>query len=680
MILRSRSLASALVAAFLFVLAGCSGDKNGDGGERSAQSTSEKSAETGNPDEWDLTDLYSTQDDWASAREAVNQKIETLEALRDGFGESGAAMASAMDTIFLTLKELYQIYAYASLGADEDIRDADGEARRQEAQKTYNDFSSATSWLNPEILTIGEERVAGLLNKEKRLDKHRFYIENVLRRAPHTLDAASEKLLAATSPATEAPNNIYTILANADLPWPEITLSDGEALTLDKAAYSRFRQSANRADRKLVFDQFWGAWKGFENTMGAVLGGHLKGLRLQTEQRKFETSAERALFDDAMPTAVYETLITEVNASLPTLHRYFALRKRMLGIEDAMGYHDIYPPLVALDKEFSIETSIEITREALAPLGAPYLDAYDKGVSGRWMHIYPQTGKRSGAYMQGAAYDVHPYVLLNHNDDYESASTFAHEFGHAVHSVLANDAQPFETADYATFIAETASIMNEMLLQDLVVARAETPQEKLYYLGFALESLRGTYFRQAMFSEFEYRANALADAGEPITGAKLTEIYLDLLKRYHGHEKGVMEIDDLYGIEWAYIPHFYYDFYVFQYATSIAAASSLAEKISSGDTQARDRFITMLKAGGSDHPYTLMKNAGVDLATPDAHRALVRRAEAIMDEIETILVEIEATAEETSEGEETEADSAESDAETAENEEATEASATDGDN
>jgi oligoendopeptidase F len=239
--------------------------------------------------------------------------------------------------------------------------------------------------------------------------------------------------------------------------------------------------------------------------------------------------------------------------------------------------------------------------------------------------------------MSGGAYDIHPYVLLNHNDDFESASTFAHEYGHAVHSVLANTEQPWETAGYSTFIAETASIMNEMLLQDMVIEEAKTDDEKLFYLGIGLEALRGTFYRQTMFAEFELKINQEVESGNVLTGSKLSSMYLELLKRYHGHDQGVITIDDLYSIEWAYIPHFYYDFYVFQYATSIAAASGLAKKIGTGDNRAQQDFITLLKAGGSDYPYELMRNAGIDMATPAPYRALVERMNKIMDEMETIL-------------------------------------------
>ncbi|MGF1545434.1 MAG: oligoendopeptidase F [Parvularculaceae bacterium] len=586
---------------------------------------------------WDLTDLYATPAAWDATRDEIAANADDLKALEGTLGKSPAAMADAFEAIWGVYKDAIRLSVYASLKADEDVRDADNDARRQRAQLLVADLTNAVSWLDPELLAIGEKKVRRFLDREDRLQDYAFYIEDVLRQAPHTLSAEAEAIMAATNVVRAGPGDVYNTFANADMPWPEVTLASGEKATISQAGYSRYRQAPNRADRKKVFDAFWGLWGDYESTYGAVLGAHLQGLRLQTSQRDYDSSVARALFGDDMPPAVYETLIAQVNEALPTLHRYFRLRKKMLGIEDELRYYDIYPSLVALDKEFSIETSISLTRDALAPLGAEYLAAYDKGVAGQWMHVYPKPGKRSGAYMSGSAYDVHPYVLLNHNDDFESASTFAHEYGHAVHSVLANAVQPWPTAGYSTFIAETASIMNEMLLSNLVVSRAASDDERLYYLGQALESLRGTYFRQAMFAEFELKANELVDAGEPVTGKKLTEIYLDLLKRYHGHDEGVMTIDETYAAEWAYIPHFYYDFYVFQYATSIAAASALAEAISSGDDGARDRFVDLLKAGGSDHPYDLMKKAGVDLATSAPHEALEARMNAIMDEMEAIL-------------------------------------------
>ena len=592
---------------------------------------------TSDKDKWDLSDLYPDIDAWEAARLDVADQIKQLPKLQGTLGKSAQSLLYASDQISSIYKEAVRVYIHANLRADVDTRNAENEERSQLAGNLLTDLSAAISWYSPELLALGEEKINQLLEQEPKLNKHSFGIYDALRRAPHTLNKEVETLLAKTGQLTSAPNSIYSVLANANLPWPQVTLSDGREIRLSQAGYSSGRQAANREDRQMVFNRFWSVWQDYEATLGAIMNSQMQGLAFQTEARNHQSSMGRALFDDKMPPEVYRTLVTEVNQALPTLHRYFKLRKRMLGIKDDMRYYDIYPPLVDLDKTYSIEDSITITRQALEPLGADYMAAYDMGVKGRWMHVYPSPGKRSGAYMSGGAYDVHPYVLLNHNNDFESASTFAHEYGHAVHSVLSNSTQPWETAGYSTFIAETASIMNEMLLQDMVIEQAKTDEEKLFYLGIGLEALRGTFFRQTMFAEFELKINEEVEAGNVLTGAKLTTLYLELLKRYHGHDQGVVTIDDLYGIEWAYIPHFYYDFYVFQYATSIAAASDLAIKIRSGDQQAQQNFIHLLKAGGSDYPYQLMKNAGIDMATTAPYRALVERMNNIMDKMETIL-------------------------------------------
>jgi oligoendopeptidase F len=586
---------------------------------------------------WDLTDLYPDNEAWNNARLEAAKQTEVLAALKGTLGDSPQSFLKAANTISDVYKDVVRIYIYSSLMADEDTGNAENAERRQLAMNLYTDIGASVSWYSPELLSLGEAKLRKFIAAEPGLAKHAFGIENSLRQAPHTLSEDVETVLAKSGKFLGTSSTVYSVLANANLPWPEVTLSNGETLRLSQSGYSVGRQATQREDRKLVFDAFWGVWKDFEATLGTLMNAHVQGLVFRTEVRDYESSLGRALFDDNMPEAVYRTLVAEVNSALPTLHRYFKLRKRMLNIDDEMRYYDIYPPLVEFDKTFGIEDSIVLTRRALEPLGDEFMAAYDKGVSERWMHVYPSKGKRSGAYMSGSAYDVHPYVLLNHNDDYDSASTFAHEYGHAVHSVLANKAQTWENAGYSTFIAETASIMNEMLLQDMVVSEAQTDQERLFYLGSGLESLRGTFFRQTMFAEFELKMNEEVEAGNVLTGAKLSKIYLELLKRYHGHDLGVVTIDDLYGMEWAFIPHFYRDFYVFQYATSITAAAGLAEKISSQDKQAQEDFINLLKAGGSDYPYQLMKNAGIDMATPAPYRALVTRMNAIMDEMEAIL-------------------------------------------
>ena len=590
---------------------------------------------------WNLNDLFESDEAWEKERQNLLAEVEKLNALEGTLGDSPEALLSATDTISQTYKAVVRLYIYASLKADESLKNADNEEARQLARVLYSELVNAVSWYSPELLAMGEDKVRSYMDSSSEFDRHRHNIEDTLRQAPYTKSTEVEAVMAQTSKLTSGPSSIYSILANADMPWPDITLSDGETLRLSQAGYTKARAAENRDDRKEVFKTFWGVWKDYEATMGTVLNNHIQGLVFSTEVRGYNNSLERSLAGDNIPEAVYRTLVEEVNKALPTLHRYFKLRKRMLGIEDDLEYFDIYPPMVELDKTYDIEAAITKTREAIEPLGEEYLAAYDMGVEGRWMHVYPQEGKRSGGYMSGSAYDVHPYILLNYNDDYESVSTFAHEFGHAVHSVLTNADQAWENADYSIFVAETAAIMNEMLLQDLVIEQAKSPEEKLYYLGISLEALRGTYFRQTMFAEFELLINEEVEAGGVLTGAKLSEIYLELLKRYHGHDEGVLIVDEAYAVEWAYIPHFYYDFYVYQYSTSIAAAADLAEKINAGDTDARDKFLTMLKAGGSDYPYDLMKAAGLDMATPAPYRALETRMNAIMDEMEAILSAME---------------------------------------
>ena len=429
---------------------------------------------------------------------------------------------------------------------------------------------------------------------------------------------------------------IYSTFSNAEMPWPTVKLSDGKEVKLDHSAYEKHRETTNRADRKLVMDAFFGKWKEFERTMGVSYYGNLREDAVYTRIRKYNSSSERALDRNKVPTAVYEALIKATNDNLPTLHRYFKLRAKMLGVTD-LAYYDIYPPLTGEGREYSIDEGVQIMLESVKPLGPEYVDAMTKATKARWMDVYPRPRKQSGAHMAGYAVDVHPYLLLNYTNEYSSVSTLAHEWGHAMHSYMANKTQPFATAGYAIFTGEIASTTNEHFLLEHSLKIARDDEERLIYLGSALERMRATFFRQAMFAEFEHAAHAIVDKGQPVTGAQLTTLYRDLLRRYHGHDLGVMKIDDLYAIEWAWIPHFYNAFYVFQYATSITAGTQFAEDILAGKPGARESYLKLLSAGGSDYPYELVKAAGVDLATSAPYTALCKRMELIMDEIETII-------------------------------------------
>ncbi len=626
-------LSRLLVPALLVLPAVMRADDAPGGGEGAGAGVPSRATAA---DVWDLSPIFPDDEAWEAARAALAAELPELEKYRGRLAEGPAVLREALERQSATGLRFARLSLYANLKADEDTREAAGQERSQKVAQLGADFSQAVSWTSPEILALGDEKIAAALAAEPGLAVYRFQLENTLRQRPHILGAEAENVLAAVGPLAGAPSDIYNILTNADLPWPTVTLSDGTQARLDASGYTQYRAVANREDRKKVFDAFWGAHQTFARTCGTALHAHLVGDVFAARARKYADSLTAELAGDDVPAAVYTTLIDEVNAALPSLHRYFRLRARMLGVAEPR-YHDIYPPLVALDKTFPLAESKRLTIEATRPLGMEYTKALSEGLAGRWMHVYPREGKQSGAYMAGYAYELPPYVLLNHQDDYESLTTLAHEWGHAMHSVLANAAQPYPMADYPIFTAEIASVVNEVLLLEHMLKEAKTDDERLYYLGTALEGMRGTFFRQAMFAEFELATHRAVEAGEAPGGEAFTKIYGDLLRRHHGDAEGVLKIDEAYRVEWAYIPHFYNSYYVYQYATSMAAANLFADRILGGEAGAVETYLGVLRAGGSRHPYQLVRDAGVDLATAAPYRATVARFETIMDRIEAIL-------------------------------------------
>ncbi len=591
---------------------------------------------TTDPYIWDLTDLYPTIGAWEQARRRVLAKLPRIEAKKGTLGDSASALYEASAIISDARREALRVAVYASLAADEDLRTAEAQEQRQLAETMLSRLSEATAWYRPEVLHIGSRRVMEFIEEEARLAPFRHRLDDILRHAPYTLGEETEGVLAAAGQPLGAPYNIYGLLANSDIPWPTVRLSTGDEVRLDAQAYTRHRQAECRDDRRIVFDAYWGKWSEFRNSVGMTLNSHLQAQVFLARARGYESVLERELFEDNMPPAVYRTLVEEVNRALPTLHRYFGLRGRMLGVDD-LRYYDIYPPLVSLERKFEIEEAKRITLAAMEALDKDWVAMQREAIDQHWMHVFPRQGKRSGAYMSGHAYDVHPYLLLNHNDDFESVSTFAHEWGHAMHTLYAQQSQPFETVFYATFIAEIPSTALELILQEYMVENATTIEEKLYYLGYGLEQIRGTFFRQTMFAEFELGLYEAVERGEALSGKRISERYADLLKRYHGHDEGVVRIDDLYAHEWTFIQHFYYNMYVYQYATSLAAATALHEKMQDEGSPAVERFKALLRAGGSDYPYSLLLEAGVDMASRDPYRALEQRMNAIMDQMESLL-------------------------------------------
>jgi oligoendopeptidase F len=585
---------------------------------------------------WDLTDIYADADAWESAYTEIRASIAELPQLQTGFGKNAAKLADALQQMSDVRKDFYRLFVYASLLGDQDQRVAENQQRLAKARALSTEFGEATSWVDPVLLALSEKKLRRYLKQEPRLAPFDHYIDDLIRSTPHLLDEKGEAMLAAAGALTSSPSQIYGLLANADIPWQEIELSDGRKVLLNQSGYSGARSAANREDRKRVFDQFFATWKDYEDSIGATLNTEVQANMFQAKARNYDSVLQWQLSQENLPEDVYRMLVKQVNVNLPTLHRYFELRGKILGIEQ-MHYYDIYPPLVQMETDFGVDASKKIALEVLKPLGKEYNQHLATALDSNWAHVYPQKGKRSGAYMNGSIYDVHPYVLLNHNDDYNALSTYVHEWGHAVHTMLAQRAQPFEKASYSTFTAEMASTINEILLEEHLIANAESKQQKLFYLGQALESIRGTFFRQTMFAEFELAIHDAAEAGKPLTGAILSEMYGDLLKRYHDHEGKTVIIDELYSAEWMYIPHFYYDLYVFQYATSISGAAWFAEKFLAGDEAVRDAFLNSLKAGGSDYAFKILIDAGLDMTSADPYQAIIRRMENIMDRIEALL-------------------------------------------
>lgn len=587
-------------------------------------------------DKWNLADLYPTPAAFDSDVTKLESQYSEFARCKGHLGDSAARLRQCLDLRADMIKRLSRMWVYASEKLSEDTGVAANQQLRQRVELLDNKADEVSAFVDPELLRIGAAKIAKFVAADPGLRIHRFPLDRTLRAAPHTLSDAGESLVAKFSKMADAGGSAYSTLSNADIPWPKVKLSTGEEVVIDASAYTKYRAEPNRDDRKRVMDAFFGTWKTYERSIGGMLYAQLKQDAVYSSVRNYPDSITRSLDRQRTPVAVVDTLIAQANANLPTLHRYFKLRAKMLGVSQ-MSYYDIYPPLVKGDYKFPLATAKQLTLEAVAPLGTEYQKAMAGGFDSRWMDAYPRPRKQSGAHMAGSAYDVHPYVLMNYNDDYESVTILAHEWGHAMHSYLSTRAQPFVTANYATFVAEIASTFNEEMLLTRMLKTAKNDDERLFYLGNALEGLRGTFFRQEMFAEFERDIHARVDKGEPMTGEALTKTYCDILKRHHGADQGVVAIDDAYCVEWAYIPHFYSPFYVYQYATSIAASAMFAQRVSSGDPAALNKYMGLLKAGDSNYPYDLVKAAGVDLATPAPYQALVARMNSIMDQIEAII-------------------------------------------
>jgi oligoendopeptidase F len=592
---------------------------------------------------WDLSQIYPSDQAWRTAKDKLAGEISAIRPFKGTLGSSPQKLADALELVSRLSKEFSRLYVYASMTSDQDTRVSQYQGMQQEMAQLGATLGAEGSFIEPEILKIDPAKIESAISSEPRLKVYTFYLHDILRRRAHTLSDSEEKILANSSIVASGASDTFGILSDADFPYPTVTLSDGKSVKLDSSGFNLYRQLPNRADREKVMSSFFGALGAFRGTFGSTLNGQVQSDVFYAKSRNYSNALERSLDAANIPTSVYMRLIDGVNRGLPTFHRYLNLRKRMMGLSE-LHYYDLYAPLVAsVDLSYTAEEAEKHVMAALKPLGPEYAAAANRAFNERWIDLYPNPGKRSGAYSNGGAYDVHPYMLLNYNGKYNDVSTIAHELGHTMQSYLSNKTQPYPLADYPIFVAEVASTFNEALLIDYMLKTITDDKTKLSLLGNYLEGIKGTVFRQTQFAEFELRAHEMAEKGEPLTGDALAKLYAEITKKYYGHDKSVCIVDDYIQHEWSFIPHFYRNFYVYQYATSFTASAALSEKVLAGDPNATKRYLTFLSAGGSKYPIDLLKDAGVDMTTDEPLNLTLQKMNRVMDEMEKILAKTPAT-------------------------------------
>ncbi|PRD48697.1 oligoendopeptidase F [Sphingobacterium haloxyli] len=588
---------------------------------------------------WNLSDLYATDEVWKEEKQRVQQEMQKAASYKGKLSQSATVLLEALELNSNLVKEMARLSSYASMKSDQDTRVTKYAGMKQELQQLFSAYGALTSFMEPELLTPEEEQLNVFFTQEKELATYKFYLTDLLRKREHRGSEEVETVMAYSSLMSGNAANIFSTFFNAEFPHPEIELN-GERIKLNTANFALYRASEDREVRSKVFETYFRKLNEFQRTFGAQLYGNINAALFTTKARNYESTLARALDGGNVPTDVFHNLIKNVNGNLETFHRYLNLRKRMMGV-DTLHYYDLYAPLVEkVDLEYTVEEAIDNILQSLRPVGDEYIDVSKRAFNERWIDMYPNEGKRSGAYSNGSAFDVHPYILMNYNGKYNDMSTLTHELGHTMHSYLTNKKQHFANANYSIFVAEVASTLNEELLNDYMLEQIEDDRVRLAILGNYLEGAKGTLFRQTQFAEFELMIHEKVATGEALTGEDFDKMYLDLTKRYYGHDKNVCIVDDYVKSEWSYIPHFYYNFYVYQYATSFTASTALSEKVLKGTDGDRKKYLDFLASGSTKYPVDLLVDAGVDMNTSEPFDLTIAKINAVMAEMETILSRI----------------------------------------
>jgi oligoendopeptidase F len=586
---------------------------------------------------WQLEDMYASQDLWEQDFKECETLPEKMTASKGKISESAAMLKVAIEQMMTAYRSFEKVIVFASLRNAQDLGNSDSQRMMDRSSSLGTRISTALAWFEPELMAIDDAIMQEWLAGEE-LSEYRFWLEKILRHKPHVLSEKEEQILSLASEPLSASEKTFSMLDNVDLParLPEIDDGEGGRVKLSHAGFIKLLEERNRDVRRDAFLKYYQEFKGNENTLAASLDGQMKTDVFYAKVRKHASAQEAALHSDNVPASVYESLLSAIHDSLPAFYRYMKLRREVLGY-DKLHMYDIYVPIVPeVDMKFTWDEAVELTRKAVEPLGEEYRRIMDDGFANGWIDRYENQGKRSGAFSSGC-YDSNPYILHNFTGTLDSVFTLAHEMGHSMHSWFSHHKQPYHLGDYKIFVAEVASITNEVLLTNHLLETLTEPSARAYVLNHYLESFRGTMFRQTMFAEYEHLIHAMVERNEPLTPQSLNEKYLELVKKYYGEEIAFDDEDKLIEVEWSRIPHFYYNFYVYKYATGMASSVKIAASILNEGEPALKRYLEFLSSGGSQYSLQQLQGAGVDLTDPTPIKDALAEFESRLTEFEQLM-------------------------------------------
>jgi oligoendopeptidase F len=588
---------------------------------------------------WKIEDLFASEADWQAEKDKMNAMIARIDIAAKGWTETPSSMLELLELISDIDLKGSRLMSYANHQSNTDMGNTQFQRMEGEIRTIFVQMNSKLAFLQPDVLALGAEKFAAYLQAEPKLVVYRFGIESILREKDHVLPGDQQRIASLTGLFAGVPGRASGQFNDVELPPAEITLGSGEKVILNYPAYLRLRASKNAADRTLAMTAFWKNQKKYENTLAILQDGGIKQHWFNAQIHNYPDCLSARLFGENISPEVYHQLIRSVHEFLPALQRYLSLKQNMLGLPK-FRYEDAYASAVqAVDRIYTFDEARKLMMESLKPLGMEYAAGLKQAFDNRWMDLYPNKGKESGAY-SGGVYGLHPYIKLNYNGDYRAVATMAHELGHAMHSHFSDLTQPYATSNYTTFLAEIASTFNEHLLMNTLLKREKDDLFKLFILDNYLDGFRGTLFRQTLFAEFELAMHNRVEQGQTLTADWLNRKYLELTRQYYGHDKGVCQVDDYIEVEWNRISHFFLNYYVFQYSTGLIASMALSDLVLNGGKNEQTRYLEFLKAGGSDYSLAILKKAGVDMTKPEPYAAALKRFDQLVGEMEKIVARL----------------------------------------